>query len=180
MNSLKSKNKISSSTLQPMRRTAKLWDRDAVMTYIFEQLTSTSMGLNSILLQAPYEMPCRRLVHGWIAENVSYQHSYARAREAQSDYMLEEINSLADNAGSPLLNDEGESITDKHGNVILIVDAVAVNKARLKIDTRKWTMGKVSPKKYGEKNQHEGDVNLHLTLEQAIAATRQERLEEKD
>lgn len=64
-------------------------------------------------------------VFKWLAENQEFADNYARAREAQADYHADEIIEIADT--------EADS-----------------NKARVRIDARKWVAGKMKPKKYGD------------------------------
>ena len=65
---------------------------------------------------------------------------YARAREMMIEKMGDEIFTIADKAD----------------------DATNVQAARLQIDTRKWYMSKVLPKRYGDKVQteHSGEVTV--------------------
>lgn len=66
---------------------------------------------------------------------------YARARDARSDRMAEETLRIADEASG---TSEG------------------VAKARLQVDTRKWLLSKLAPKKYGERTVLAGDPDAPL------------------
>tara|TARA_R110001606_G_scaffold399285_1_gene583670 strand:+ start:2961 stop:3545 length:585 start_codon:yes stop_codon:yes gene_type:complete len=160
--------------LPPMRKNLKEWDKQAVMNYVCETMASSSDGLGNILKSTGYKMPDRTTVITWIGLDKTFQNMYARAREAQADYMLEDINEIANNVGQVLMIEGEPLIVD--GKPVMIVDAASVNHARLIIDTRKWTMAKVSPKKYGEKLTLDGDIDMHMTFEQAIQKAREERL----
>lgn len=48
--------------------------------------------------------------------------------------------------------DEPVPMTEKGG-----LDSAAVQKQRLQVDTRKWLLSKLAPKKYGEKLELSGD-----------------------
>lgn len=70
---------------------------------------------------------------------------YARAREALVDWYADEIVRLAiEDAGS---DDD---------------NPVRVNRSRLRVDTLKWLMSKLHPKKYGDKVEleHGGKIGL--------------------
>lgn len=69
-----------------------------------------------------------RHVFDWLANNKQFADNYARAREAQADYHADEIIGIADTEEDP-------------------------NKARVRIDARKWVAGKMKPKKYGDSTQ---------------------------
>ena len=71
-----------------------------------------------------------------------YRHQYARACESRQEMIFEDIKDIADNANADL-------IIGPKGN--LIVDGEAVQRSRVKIDARKWMLGKMNPKKYGDK-----------------------------
>ena len=77
------------------------------------------------------EFPNASTVYVWLDRFPSFAEQYARAREAATEDMLEDILEIADD---PLIE-----VQDK----------------RVRIDTRKWAMGKLKPKKYGDKQTHE-------------------------
>jgi hypothetical protein len=52
---------------------------------------------------------------------------------------------------------------DSHGN--LIADHEHINRSRLRVDTRKWYLSKLAPKRYGEKV----DVNVGGQSENPVA-----------
>ena len=67
---------------------------------------------------------------------------YARACEMRADVIADEIMEIADNVG-------GDMITLKDGREV--VDNAVVNRDRLRVDSRKWLLAKLQPKKYGER-----------------------------
>ncbi len=74
--------------------------------------------------------PKRDTVYKWIADNEGFRDDYALAREQYADYVFDGLLDICDN---PDLAPQD------------------VQKARLQIDTRKWVLARMSPKKYGEK-----------------------------
>lgn len=66
------------------------------------------------------------------------------------DLMAEEIIEIADDSSEDYikLGDDGDGPSIKF-------DSEHVNRARLRVDTRKWIMARLSPKKYGDKLQQE-------------------------
>lgn len=66
-------------------------------------------------------------VFRWLAVNESFRDQYARAKEVQGERMADEILSIADSATSE-----------------------DYNAARLQVDSRKWLLSKMIPKKYGD------------------------------
>lgn len=71
---------------------------------------------------------------------------YARAREAQADYLADEILDIADDS-------QYDIAVDADGKEI--VNTNHIQRDRLRVDSRKWLAGKLKPKKYGEKQQVE-------------------------
>jgi hypothetical protein len=67
---------------------------------------------------------------------------YARATEMRSDVMANEILEISDNVG-------GDMIKLPDGREV--VDNAVVQRDRLRVDSRKWLLAKLHPKKYGEK-----------------------------
>jgi hypothetical protein len=77
-------------------------------------------------------MPAKTTVFRWLADErrITFRDQYARAREAQMETLAEEILEIADGT---------------------VADNAAVALARVRIDSRKWLMSKLAPKKYGDK-----------------------------
>jgi hypothetical protein len=74
------------------------------------------------------DMPHRRDVNKWINEVAGASDQYARACEERAETLFDELVDIADNAQDAQL-------------------------ARLQVDTRKWYLSKVKPKKYGDRSQ---------------------------
>lgn len=89
-------------------------------------------GLSLRKLCKSKEFPNASTVYVWLDRFPSFAEQYARAREAATEDMLEDILEIADNP------------------------EIEVQDKRVRIDTRKWAMGKLNMKKYGDKQ----DVNI--------------------
>lgn len=68
---------------------------------------------------------------------------YARATELRAERMAEETLNICDATEEDIIIDPG---TGKQ-----ITNHNAINRDRLRVDTRKWLMAKMYPKKYGDK-----------------------------
>jgi len=91
-------------------------------------------------------MPNAETVHRWVLEDrEGFSKQYARAREIQAEVMFDEILEISDE--SDRVVDEGN---EKKSS------AYAQNQ-RLKVDSRKWYLSKVLPKKFGEKTDITSD-----------------------
>jgi hypothetical protein len=131
--------------------------------YICEQL-SNGRSLRAIL-QEDEELPALRTIFRWLDDFPEFCHQYARAREASCEHMANDLIEIADEPVG----------TTNQGST----DSGAVQKQRLQIDTRKWLLSKLAPKKYGEKIEHDhsGAVTINqitrrvidpLTIEQKL------------
>jgi len=94
------------------------------------------------------EMPSGTTIVNWLMDRnkKSFLVQYARARDIQAELMFDELLEIADNA----TNDWME-IQNGRGQAKLVPDMEAINRSRLRVDTRKWYLSKVLPKKFGEK-----------------------------
>ena len=88
----------------------------------------------------------RKTFEGWLEADEELSAQYARARENRAEKIFEEIITIADRP-SPT-TDSGAT------------DSGDVQHRRLQIDARRWMLGKMSPKKYGDKVElsHSGEI----------------------
>lgn len=106
---------------------------------ICADIETSSLGLKHI---AKKHGLARSKVTDYIRENPEARDRYARAKEAQMDYLAEEILDIADDGSKDtLVNDKGQKVEDKEWT----------NRSKLRVDSRKWLMSKLAPKKYGDK-----------------------------
>lgn len=94
----------------------------------------------------------------WLEVNEGFRESYMRAREAQADYLAEEIIQIADDG-------QNDTYTDDEGQVRTNQDVIA--RSRLRVDARKWYASKLAAKKYGDKVEqtHTGAIDHSLTVQ---------------
>ena len=85
------------------------------------------------------KMPVMATVFSWMRLNPDFMKHYAYSCEERSEAMLEDIISISDGG----IEEIKHSAEKKSGAIAQIV--------RLKVDTRKWYMSKMKPKKYGDK-----------------------------
>jgi hypothetical protein len=97
------------------------------------------------------DMPGERTVYEWLIRYPEFLIKYDLAKEKQMEIFANQIIDLADKC-SP--NND------------------AAAKAKLQIEARKWVMGKLKPKKYGDNMTIKGDADnpIQLTLATALDA----------
>ena len=116
-----------------------MYDGD-VATRICEEI-SAGRSLRSICEDEG--MPDKATVLRWLDKHEEFRDQYARAREVQADYYAEDIIEIADDSSFDVI--KGDDDTPDR------VNSEFVNRSRLRVDTRKWLMARMAPKKYGDK-----------------------------
>lgn len=76
------------------------------------------------------DLPAERTIYQWLEKHPEFAQKYARARERQADRNADEIVTIADTEEDP-------------------------QRARVRMDARKWRASKLAPKRYGDKVQQE-------------------------
>ncbi len=100
------------------------------------------------------------LIYQWINSNLAFAEQYARARELQAETMADQIHEIADNQ---LI---GQVKTYKDDGKIEVREEDMLQHRKLQIDSRKWLMAKMRPKKYGEikpapDESEKSDITIH-------------------
>lgn len=75
--------------------------------------------------------PAESTVFLWLSQHKEFSELYARAREERAELIAEDVIEIADTEAD-------------------------ANKARVRIDARKWAAAKLNPKRYGDKIAHVG------------------------
>jgi len=86
-------------------------------------------------------MPDSVTFYKWIDEDSEKLKQYVRACEERADAIFEDIIEISE--------DREGRYQDEDGN--LRIDSGTVQNKRLEIDTKKWVLSKMNPKKYGDK-----------------------------
>lgn len=89
-------------------------------------------------------MPSAHSVFRWLMNEKyrDFRDNYERARSVQMAKFADELQDIADDA-------ENDYTIDENGQEI--VNHENIQRSRLRIDTRKWILAKMLPKKYGDK-----------------------------
>ena len=129
------------------RTRARVTKSEELLEQIFERVAKGE-SLNRICSEPG--MPARKTFYEWVAEDETVLRRYEFAMIMRADTYAEETIEIADdNRFDTRIDDNGREVTDDE----------AINRARLRVDARKWYAGKLAPKKYGDKvlNTVEGD-----------------------
>jgi hypothetical protein len=107
-------------------------------------------------------MPSQSMVYRWLDENKSFREQYAQAREKQADAFLDQIQEIAHDGR----NDWEILECERTKQDRIVLHAEHVQRSRLRVDTLKWVMSKLAPKKYGERIdiEHSGKTNVEVDV----------------
>jgi hypothetical protein len=94
----------------------------------------------------------------WVDADTKLAERYAHAREDLIEKMAQELLDLSD-------QDVGQTHDNKK-------DWAAIQKHKLQVDTRKWLLARLAPKKYGDRLAIAGDESAPLKVEQTIDASK--------
>ena len=82
----------------------------------------------------------------WLREDESKGKQYARATLERSELMFEDMIDIADDS-----DNDFEDVEITEGVTARKFNPEHVQRSRLRVDTRKWALSKMNPKKYGDK-----------------------------
>ena len=108
---------------------------DELATEICERV-SLGRSLRSVCLDK--DMPTKTTVMRWLDENEDFCDQYRRACEERETTHFEEMLTIADE---------------------VLPETAEVARAKLRIDTRKWVLARMNPKKYSDKVQEDNADN---------------------
>ena len=123
---------------------------------ICDTISTSSQGLPT-LCQMNSNWPGCSTIFEWISDNRNgFADSYAKAKESQADYLVDDILRIID---------KPESFIDENGN-----ERNDVAMMRLKVDAIKWQAMKLKPKKYDNKGPEAVNPQDTLNKIQALVA----------
>lgn len=95
-------------------------------------------------------MPDERTVRRWAMDNVEgFSPRYARARDIGLDAVADEMLDIADDGRNDWMENNNPE------NPGYLFNGEHSSRSKLRVDTRKWYLAKLAPKKYGDKTSME-------------------------
>lgn len=94
-------------------------------------------------------MPVISTVMLWLLDEnkKGFSEQYEKACNARAELMFEELLEIADDGTNDWMEKES-----KDGEII-VLNSEHIQRSRLRVDTRKWFLSKIMPKKFGEKTE---------------------------
>jgi hypothetical protein len=84
----------------------------------------------------------------WLIDDAEFQKRYAHATDERADAMFEDMLDIADDGSR-------DYEANEEGGIVVNHDHIA--RARLRVDTRKFMLAKMRPKRFGDKLELSGD-----------------------
>lgn len=91
------------------------------------------------------DMPSFQTVFAWIKKYPEFLEQYARACQERSEAMAEDILDIADDGTNDWMT------IKRGGEEVEVPNNEVLQRSKLRVDTRKWIMSKMVPKKYGDR-----------------------------
>jgi len=133
-----SKNKIRTYKKNSQRPNARQYDREKITGFVCYQIAQ-GRSLRSIL-DNDDDLPSPSVFLKWIGACSILREQYTHARQMAYELLADEIVSISDE----------NYTTDEHG-VKERLSSEAIQRNRLRVDTRKWMLSKMLPRVYGDK-----------------------------
>lgn len=118
---------------------------DQIKQEIVKKVTQ-GKSLHKILKEGD-NLPSPTIVYNWFNKDhkdydQAFLDNYIRARDIRADRIFEEILDIADDSTKDtIITDDGKEVFNNE----------FAARSRIRIDARKWMLGKMKPKKYGDK-----------------------------
>lgn len=94
------------------------------------------------------DLPAESTVRAWALDDIEgFAAKYTRAREIGYERLADELLDIADDGS----NDWMERHDNDGGNAGWQFNGEAARRSQIRLDTRKWMLSKMLPKKYGDK-----------------------------
>lgn len=112
------------------------------------------------------QFPAARTIRIWIAENAEFRAQYEAAKLLQVEHIAEQILEIADDDSEDAIFVGGDD--ESGASAKRVQNSEFIARSRLRVDSRKWLLSKLNPKKYGDKIeqtlQGPGGKDLDLTV----------------
>lgn len=109
-------------------------------------------------------MPAQSTVFRWLAKNDAFREQYTRAREALIEHWADEIIEISEDGSNDWMLRQRDD-----DDPVVVLNHEHIARSKLRVDSRKWLMSKLAPKKYGDKLQTEHSGSVTISYEDALA-----------
>jgi hypothetical protein len=110
----------------------------------------------------PDDMPSMKSVLRWLAKFPEFRIQYLEACEAREAHLFEEMREIADDGSNDWMDRKNGD-----GSTTRVVDHEHINRSKLRVDTIKWQLARMNPKKYGDRQMIEAELTAEVKVEKA-------------
>ena len=96
----------------------------------------------------------------WIREDEAKSKQYARATSCRAYLIFEDMFDIADDG----TNDWMEKKNEKGEVIGWVVNGEHIQRSKVRIETRRWALSKMMPKKYGDKPDTKDDTDNEIIV----------------
>lgn len=115
-----------------------------------ERIATSERGVRRVC-EEDADMPDESTIYRWIARHDSFREMYARAKELQCYPIAERMRDVAADGRNDWME-----IKDREGECVgYRENGEAIRRSALRVDTDKWLLAKLAPKKYSDRIQQE-------------------------
>lgn len=130
---------------------------DKLADEICDVISCSNKGIKK-LCEANENWPHPDTIFLWLKTHKYFSDQYVRAKQLQIEVFIDEILEISDdNTHDYISTSDGKKV----------IDHEHVQRARLRIDTRKWLASKLVPKVYGERTPENNDLEKDSFIEKA-------------
>lgn len=104
------------------------------------------------------KMPDASNIRRYIARDSEFRTKYEKAKMDMAEMMADEMLEIADDGRNDFI------LREVRGEEVEVPNTEHIQRSRLRIDTRKWLMSKLMPKKYGDKIEVGGNEQRPLKI----------------
>ena len=120
-----------------------------IIDEVLAAIATTPKSLKTICEEIE-SAPTAKTFWKWMENDNELSERYARAKSAQLEVLADQLVDLADT------DRICQKVTTKNDGSVETVTLDQVERTKVQIDTRKWLLAKLNPKKYGDKLAHTG------------------------
>lgn len=161
----RTKAELAATPVHPLMISHKEWNRPVVMAILCAKLAVSNRSVPALLAEGfqGNTMPSFFAIKEWLTEDEALATQYARAKQEQAEYLAEELLEIADDGSNDWM------LSNAQNNPGWVANGEHLQRSKLRVDTRKWLMSKLLPKKYGDKQEveHKGTMSVVISKEDA-------------
>ncbi len=130
-------------------------EKEDIVTKICKRV-SRGEALRTVLKDS--DMPSSKTFFEWVDADELKVKQYVRACSNRADAIFEDILDIADESSNDTITVDGVERTNHE----------VISRSKLRVDARKWMLGKLNPSKYSDKTTIEGGDKPVETISKVI------------